>query len=775
MKNWIICIAVLISNISVFACGPWYPYGEDIRFSLFTPSLFVGDSYSEFNYTALLYNERKELNAKEDPNSLLWSRYCSTIPNIDDIYLAIYKLEANDLNDKNSPNTFVQYLHKNNDEAAINYLKFAKSCSPYSQITYDPWERKGDHLKKQRNKKIKAALKKCSVESNEILKKRYAFLALRLAYYSGNESQVNSIYTNYFNREKTDVIDYWAAYFKLCFEPSSAGRNVELAQIFEKCPDKHFAVNQLFDRKIDLPKTLEASKNNREKGNAIVMYALRNPNRSLDLLKELERVDPDNPQLKFLIVREINKIEDWVLTPKYNLFPPSLEGDFYYSNEQENQYDQRVSSDKMYAQEFAGWISEFTSEEKERSLKLKFKSALEDQQNLRLASAYLMHIAGNTPEAIIHYNKIGKIENPEIQHLFNQLNLLAQVDAHTSEKWITQSNIDLLSNSEVENYSNFVFAIGREAEYNKQTSLAACLYSHLNKNTEYWEESEAWKTPNHVSNLYGDFYINYFFYLDAEYSIEEVQDLISRIEKNDFPNEWLTKYISTDIERLYDLLGTKQLRENELDKAVEAFSKVSDSTWHNEAYWYDQMLDANPFYTNFYAEHEKTDYDTVLYNKYQIAKKLKSYLEKGDDVNNPNRTQSYFIAANCYLNMTHYGNSWMMRRYWWSTNQIKSGMVDDNEFARCDLAKKYYKKAYDLAKKEKQKALCLRMMGRCEKYAQMEENEYDWNVDYDKFGGYSEYIFSKNKTYKELKNKYPDDYETLISNCESFSEYYASF
>lgn len=763
MKNWIICIAILVSNSSVFACGPWYPYGEDIRFSLFTPSLFVDESYSEFNYTAWLYNERKELNAMEDPNSFLWKSYCNHVPSIEDVYNAIYVLKANELSDKNSSNTFVQYLNSNNDIAAINYLKFAKSCSEFSQVTYDPWERKGDHLKRQRNKKIKAALKKCSTESNELLKRRYAFLALRLAYYSGNESQVNSIYNTYFNVEKRDVIDYWAGYFKLCFEPSSAERNVELAQIFENCPDKRFATTQLFDRKIDITTTINAAKSNREKGNLIVMYAMRNSGRCADLIQLLEETDPTNPQLSFLIVREINKIEDWVLTPKYNLFPPSLEGDFYYSDEQENQYDQRIESDQEYAKQFAGWLDGLSIHDKDLQLMTS------------ISSAYLSHVSGDAVTALSKFRNVGKIEKPKIQYLFNQLNLLAQVDAHATEKWITQSNIDLLSNSDVENYSNFVFAIGREAEYNKQTSLAACFYSHLNKNTEYWEESEAWRAPNNVTNLYGDYFLDYFFYLDAQYSIEEVQNLISRIEKNDFPNEWLTKYISSDIERLYDLLGTKQLRENELDKAISAFAKVSDSTWHNREYWYDQMLDANPFYTNFYAEHEKTDFDTVRYTKFEIAKRLNNYLDKANDVNNGNRSKNYFIAANCYLNMTHYGNSWMMRRYWWSTNQVTSGMVDDDEFAGCLLARKYYKKAYDLAKNDKQKALCLRMIGRCEKYARMYENEYDWNMDYEKFGGYEAYIFSKNKTYQELKSKYPDDYDVMMSNCESFSDYYAAF
>ena len=215
MKNWINCIVVLIISHFTFACGPWYPYGEEIRFSLFTPSIFIDKGYSPFNYSADIYGYSEQLRPEEDPNSILWNAYCKNTPNITDTYLAVYELSASDLNDKNSPNTFVQYLHQNNDRATIEYLKFAKSCTPFSQVTYDPWERKGDHLKKQRNKKIKAALKKCNTENEESLKKRYAYLAIRLAYYADNESKANSIYAKYFAHEKADVIDYWALYFKL--------------------------------------------------------------------------------------------------------------------------------------------------------------------------------------------------------------------------------------------------------------------------------------------------------------------------------------------------------------------------------------------------------------------------------------------------------------------------------------------------------------------------------------------------------------------------------
>lgn len=762
MRNWIVFTIILISKTITLACGPWYPYGEEIRFSLFSPSIFMGNAYNPFHYNADSYGFQLDFLPEEDPNILLWNSYCENQPLLIDTYLAIYKLESNELEDRNSSNTFVQYLNRTQDKSAIDYIQFAKSCSRFSQVTYDPWERGGDQLKKQRNKKIKAALKKCNSTSHEILKKRYAFLAIRLAYYAGNEQKVRSIYANYFNHEKTDVLDYWARYFLVCFEPSSAKRNVDLAEIFEKCPDKRFAANQLFDREISLDQSLKATQNNREKGNVMVMYALRNPGQCANLIQNIVQEDPTNPQLSFLLLREMNKIEDWILTPKYNLFPPSTYS-YYYTDEQKEQYRIRIANDKAYASEFLGFLKNVSVTDSST------------RQLIEISKAYLTQITGNPLEAIGMLRKMGNTTNGNYDFLVQQLLLLSEVSHSKSDEWIYNEKwISLLQNKQAMNYSNFLFAVGREAEFNNQTTAAAYLFSHLNKNMEHWE-SEAWKAPNQVSNLYGDFFTAYFFYLDAQYSIAEVNDLIQSVENKRYPNAWLTTYVRQDLERLYDLLGTKHLREQNLTAAISAFAKVSDETWNKDEYSYKYMLNANPFANDFYTEHEKSVNDTVTYTKFEIAKQLQKFIDEGNDRANPDRAKSYFLAANCYFNMSYYGNSWMMRRYWWSSNEVKSGLIDDDEFARCNLAKEYYKKAYDAATNPKQKALCLRMMGRCEKYALFDDHEFDWDFDYDQYGGYAEYIFSKNKSYRLLQQNYSAYYDELISNCESFSKYYSSF
>jgi len=87
------------------------------------------------------------------------------------------------------------------------------------------------------------------------------------------------------------------------------------------------------------------------------------------------------------------------------------------------------------------------------------------------------------------------------------------------------------------------------------------------------------------------------------------------------------------------------------------------------------------------------------------------------------------------------------------------------------MARKYYLKAKEATTNKKFAALCLRIAGRCEKYrlssAYILQGEYLSSKSWDA-------LFEKNRYYAQLKKEYPGDYDDLISNCNSFNEYFSS-
>ena len=90
----------------------------------------------------------------------------------------------------------------------------------------------------------------------------------------------------------------------------------------------------------------------------------------------------------------------------------------------------------------------------------------------------------------------------------------------------------------------------------------------------------------------------------------------------------------------------------------------------------------------------------------------------------------------------------MMRRYHSTTNYNtgnNESYIDEMEYRKGNLAQKYYHLAFENAKTDKFKALCIRM----EEYAKS-------NVD---------------SKFKKLKFTYPEYYDDL-SNCYNFGDYF---
>jgi hypothetical protein len=172
---------------------------------------------------------------------------------------------------------------------------------------------------------------------------------------------------------------------------------------------------------------------------------------------------------------------------------------------------------------------------------------------------------------------------------------------------------------------------------------------------------------------------------------------------------------------LGDLLGTKYIRENQLKKALTAFEAVGEKYWEeNYNAWergrYDEhyQLKYNPFYELEYTFDFIEKRDSFIVTKPNLTKQLIHYLALAENPTTEDQDYYYFLVANCYFNMTTSGNSWVMRRYWNSTRPTSSH-IDNDEFTSRLLAQKYYQRAYETAKTDEFRALCLRMVDYAEK------------------------------------------------------------
>ncbi len=751
-----ILIVFLISSANALACGPWYPYGEELRFSLIDPTTVDDGGMSPYYYTSEGFGWEYRPNSGNDPNVQLWSAYCGGKVPGRDIFWALNYADEYDIRSEWTDNAFLKHLQKNDDQEVLNYLEFAVSCSHLNSVD-EGWEWYYEDLNLSRNRYILEALKKSATVKNQDIKRRYRFLALRLAYYKKDQERTIAIYDKCFSHEKADVIDYWALYFVTLMRDETPQRNCDLAQVFAKDPGKRFGCITGFNSHTPIEDVLAVAKTNAEKANVYALYAVRERGISIESIKKIHALDANHPMLTFLLTREVNKLEDWVLTPRYTRFPPTVRDEQQW-DDQEALIQERIKDDQAYGKQLLNWLG---------TAKLSNDAA-------PILRAHLSGITGS-PSAGLTILGDPSGYSMKVQNMANQVKLVLKVQANASSS-LTASERYLLMSEKAENYNELLFAVAREYEYQQKYAEAAALFSHVNSDLNSWEGA-AWKATKGRQSLQSDFYTDYFFYMDGEYTPEQVQAVIDFTKKNsanfteyDF---WLRTHVQADVSRLYDLLGTKYIRQHKMDAAISAFKNVKPGLWDSDKYYYKQYLNANPFHADFYSAHAPTDYDTVSYNKLEILETYKAYLAKAENPSTKNRAYYYFLLGNCELNMSQYGNSWMMRRYYWTENLSVNNFEDDDEYYRLKRAKSYYLKARELSSDSEIKSLCTRMAVRCEKHQLYFDVEYDWEEDYDQYGGFANFISEKNKLLKELRTNYPDDAEELLGNCYSFQRYFA--
>lgn len=774
MKSFLLFILISASKV-LCACG-FYPYGEDTRISLFNPRIFGYYHYADFYYSS---NSFGSFNSDTtsfptnyvEPNTKLWFSYCGGKVDMKTVSSAVYKLTSSEVNAQ-SLNAMIQYLYRQKDSDALNYLLFAKNCEFSNSWQDDPWERETVLVTTKRLDLMNKALAVAEKVQNKELKKRYSFLAIRLAWYNRDFDKVKSIFTSAFEKTKNkNILYYWSLYFKSFTEKDSALANFELAQVFANAPDKRYVCHQYFNKKISVDKILQFAKTNEEKSNVYLLTGVEKYDKALPYLQKMYEYNPASEGLSFLVLREINKIEDFVFTPYYTLFRPSLSYDLWSERNADvsvHKILNRSEGDRIYAKEFLKFINAIDIEK------------VHNPFLWQSSKAYLQFITRDYNSCLVLIRQLEK--SPLSSELANQLKVIKAL-AHTARQSHGMNIIGTETQSTIianKKNGQFIFAIGKELEYLGNSTDAALLYSKL---PSIWYEDNwnsgtkpvFWKTVKNKRQAYGDYYTDYFEYTDVTYTPEQTQRLIDNIEENKDNRDSfsLFKYeiIKSHIPRFYDLLGTKYIRQNKLDNALSAFEKAGTQYW-NRAYtsWEDNanIFDQNPFYNLKYTLVFIAATDKIRLNKYTITKQLINYLNKAEDKNEKNRDYYYFLAANTYYNMGAEGNVSMMRRFNSWSHYSLSPFEDEAEFRQSNLAKQYYLLAEQHAQTDKFKALCLRMVVRCEKHKIEYKGLEDWKRNADN----SDSLFASNKYYLDLKTNYGEYFDDLVSNCDSFDEYF---
>ncbi len=747
----------LIIILLIFSASPakscyWGPYAEDLRVFIFAPSTYGTQGLSPFYYTSDLFNGDfiSNENAVPDENIDEWYEILNKNVDKNSIIELVYKIKFEELErlisgkaesyEKVSENKMSRYLLKNNREDILKYILFAKNIQNllttggyWEEINYDYNE-----IEKQ----IKIAQKEAEKTKDGTLKERYTYQAIVLMRYSSLWQEAVDSYKKIFaGNSKESIIKYWAlSHVAFCEMNLGEDKKSQLdyIEVFTNCNAKKFyAYSQIKDKYVDSLLNTNIDKNLYH--NILVYRQFRNPGKSLSALKKIAKTDVNSKLFTALLVRELNKIEDWLLTRKYTDSEPAI----LYWNEPSKAISINYETDFKYLADFINFMENSVL----KSSKIKNKGRIQ----LILAHLYFLHEEPQKAKKhISEAEKNIKTHKEQIQLHYTKIlvNLTAakKYDEKFEDKIWTDINwliLDKKNNyKENKNFTNLTLTL-HQAYHSKKMYAKAGAFLNLDLSLHSGWGSRWWE------------YNSAFLYLDDFASAEEVEKFIKMTENPNKSN--LDKFLLGENmigikDEYYDLQGTIELRNNNLEKALEYYKKADKNFWftNNEYKYY---LSQNPFS----SEKVKPDYmfkaDSSYVNKAFFTEKLISKIKKYDSTKGEEKAETAILISNVYYNMSYFGTHWYYCSYGWSSTGTGldyagyNKKVNDN-YRNCTTAINYLKKALELTQNKQTKAKINYIMS---------------SIINDTMR------FKDNKTVNDavisLREKYPDEYEMYLEEC----------
>ena len=792
-KTFFVTLVFIVWYISS-SCFDYEPENQDDNNSwLFNPFL-ANERTNTLSHYQSYFQMNNDIDMGNVINSHEWAKYTKFSGDINAIMHILYVVTPDGFSikvDENAPNEinrnpFIVHIKSHYPEV-LAYLKLAKSAETLninSENFEDPWaeydyyarqalnesdaqkaedERINAHKKGlfQFMSKIESAYEKTK---DPFMRMRYAFQLTRLSHYANEPKSVQAYYEKYIANNPTEsILKYWAMGFYAITQTDEGKKNYLLSLVYANAQNKRIFVKKYFDKE-KVPLAIAFAKNNDEIANLYYMQMLDYPGRALPSLKQMAEVSINAPVFQEFMVKEVLKIEKWVSYPKYkyklllNKIGNSKNNVPYYLKD-------NFESAKNYAKDliYLREVQKFAAECAENP-------NIAQKEFWHLINAYLAFVDNDLEKANLISTKVlesGKLstklrdqaqilrlvtraymcgsEEERDVVLMNEVKFLEKKAEKNYYYYRSLNKIYLTMASlyrEKENFLKEVLCYTKVLDKNKYYNLTTKQRKAKEKANEYLAyEAIYFSTYNNWTGIgYGfmSFLANHADIL----KMEQVMAYLSKTGKTEVEKFWAKESVA-EMNRLWDLLGVKYLRENKLAQAKDAFAKVDKSFWKDTNEPYNYYLEANPFFANSDGSQSTPNKeDNIRFDKYTVLDSLMKVLAKAENPNTKNREKYYFIAANCYLNMSYWGNSWIMTNYFSSIDDPWSFHRGSNTSSKSDYQKRYYTcsdakalyvKAYNLATNQKTKALIIQMIKRCELYAEGSEDETKIRLKYNKF------------------------------------------
>jgi hypothetical protein len=772
-------LIVFIPKKTAQACG-FCVYSGEYRFWLLQPDIVNEPDLTPF-YFASSYLYKGDMNAGDKPhekqNIEEWMKVTKGKVSEDDIDSLLNSTEPQYFFDHQQglakENSLMQFASLPGNEEFYRYLSLSKKVEEIAAHP-DPWEEE-QYPVGNITEVINAAKKLQKDAGNSFVKLRTAFQLIRLYNYNAQKDELNRVYDVYIEPSKTTSWIKTAALYHKAINTPGYENDYLLSKVFDKGYNRTSCLVKFDSDKLD--SILPFAKNVHERNVLLAMKVFNFPGRSLNYIRQIYSKEKRYKELPFLLLREINKIEDWLVTNKVTEFgKPAVYwddylNDTYYIDNAAGNYRR----DKAYANEVYDFLLKMIGDHKSRAAGL-----------LEVYAAHLSMLNKNYVASAVHLDRAARQKdlpgNVKTQIQINKLLLhledgfdkeaerefmsiiersdedLAiydpeimknQLILYTARKMITQGNrakgLMLLSQTNralgdlpIGNYKQVyqeIEELADEADYDRMLGL-------LNKkNKTAFEKLITEGAIHYPFEVYGEFY--------SEYANSS--------------DKW-------DQNKLLDCKASWCIRQHRLEEADQIMNNIPDSFYNQEPYNF--YIGGDPFYLDLDQPHRITPEDKRSLNKKQVIKEMLR-LQQFAKTHPSKAGECYYQLANSLYNMSYYGKNWLMVKQWWSISEIGyypasfQNNLFNNDYYGCSWAKEYYEKAIRTTKDKQLAALCFYMTQHCQK----KFSEYLWERK--NYNDYDAAWPGKKPDFRLAREKRIDlvYYKRLVNECELYHSF----
>lgn len=740
MKRWLaqsisfgsLLLATLVPRMAN-SCASG-PEAEYYRFASFLPFIHYKPVFASFNFCSpLFYDTENKAGIESDRQRNIneWLAYTNNAVSREAIYEVLYEtapstFERVATGGKGDPaleaNPFFQWMMRPEHHAVKEYMRYAKYSEVMSSLMGDPWEEdivediKADAF-------IQKWEKVYHSEKEAFLRERYAFQFLRLNFYLENYDAAIAEYEKSFAKSVSkSVIKPWAEeYYAMIFRyrEDRITANYHLAKSFAACDDKKIAAVMYFTRD-SLEATLDLAKNDHDRFTILATSATNDPQRHLQTLKTLYRLEPQNDLLEMLVTREINKCEDWLLSyavmgggPAIRPAMPEVTDWTDYDAAYETTVKMAYAQDLPYAKDLTAFVDRIVSEGK-----------ASNEAFWLLADAYCHFltddVAGAKQLLARHFTFKSQLFSETAEVLDVMLRAKSGAFDAAFETKLMEIDARLLADEKYDERHRLAdqlkiyvsYQYGLHGDYIRSTLISTL-------NSTYGEYEYYGSNP----------FISPSGRAITDEQINQFVELLRKTHKTPFES-YMTKRYAIGTGSYYamlDDLGTVHLNEYHFKSADTIFSLIPDSIWNATDSWastYSTYLNQNPFIARFGSNHHTWEADTVTYSKKSFTQRMLHLQSIIADPKSPGRDDAWRQYADAFFNMTFYGNSWLLVRNYWSRSEIESYYVGNVKrhlsqnhlnYYGCRAARTQYAALFNASRDPEIKAHCAMMISRCDR------------------------------------------------------------